>query len=131
MANTDCPGCGAESNEDFLDEGDVLTCIHCGYVAIWDVPEQCWRLLRPEEHAQAMETEGFLESLSFGFAFRSWRDRDAQNLCTVLHSQLDKAGVSRKLILDLRDEIMSAGYHTHPTEADIQALGLGRHGEEL
>lgn len=131
MTDTDCPGCRAEANLDEPETGAVLTCIHCGYVGIWDMEGGVWRLLLPEEHAQLIDNEEFLESINFGFAFRAWRDRDTANLCVVLHSQLDRAGVSTSLVKDVAREIIAAGYHTHPTEDDVRALGLGRFGEEL
>lgn len=131
MANTDCPACRAESELEDPSAEAVLTCIHCGYVGIWDVQAEAWRLLRPEEHSQLMQNEEFLDSISFGYAFRSWRDRDTANLCAVLHSQLDRAGVSASMVKAVAREIIDAGYHTHPTEDDIHALGLGRFGDTL
>lgn len=131
MANSDCPGCRAESETDEPGEGAVLTCIHCGYVGIWDVDAGTWRLLRPEEHAQLMKREEFLESLNFGFAFRAWRDRDTSNLCAVLHSKLDKEGLPGSLVASLAAEIIDAGYHTHPTDDDVRALGLDKYGDTL
>lgn len=133
MADSRCPGCRADCEAGDLDASAVLTCIHCGYVGMWDVAGGHWRLLRPEEHAELIKNEEYLDSISFGFAFRTWRDRDTAQLCTVIHSQLDShnTGVSAALVSSLAAEIINAGYHTHPTEDDVRALGLGRHGESL
>lgn len=136
MASSDCPGCGVGSelgDTPVTEPGEraVLTCIHCGYVGTWDVEAGGWRLLRPEEHRELIDNEEYLESINFGFAFRAWRDRDTARLCAVLHSQLDKAGVSRAVVETVAKDIINAGYHTHPTEDDARALGLGRFGGAL
>ncbi|ASU00788.1 hypothetical protein NTR1_23 [Nocardia phage NTR1] len=131
MLDARCPGCKSEPEHTKQDDGDVITCMHCGYVGIWEETAGGWRVLTSEEHASLMKTEAFLEAIQFGFAFRAWRERDALNLCAVIHSKLDRAGVSASLIESLRDEIMSAGYHTHPTDSDLAALGIDKYGDNL
>ena len=131
MANTDCPECRAESDLEDPNAQAVLTCIHCGYVGIWDTEAEAWRLLRPEEHERLMDNEEFLDSISFGMAFRSWRARDTAALRAVICSKTDGLRLASSIVDGLVREIIDAGYHTHPTEADIQALGLGRVGDTL
>lgn len=131
MLDSRCPGCKGEPEDSQQDDGDVITCMHCGYVGIWEAEAGGWRLLNAEEHARLMDTEAFLEAQQFGFAFRAWRERDGVNLCAVIHSKLDQVGVSPAVIESLRDEIMSAGYHTHPTAADLSALGIDKYGDNL
>lgn len=131
MLDSRCPGCKGEPEDSSQDDGDVITCIHCGYVGIWEEAAGGWRTLNREEHERLMNTEAFLEAMNYGLAFRAWRERDAANLCAVIHSKLDRAGVSNSLIETLRDEIMSAGYHTHPTDMDLRALGIGKYGDDL
>ena len=131
MLDPSCPGCHGLPEDDDQNDGDVLACLHCGYVGIWEAAAGGWRTTTPEEHARLVNTEAFLDSMQFGMAFRAWRERDATNLCAVIHSKLDRVGVSSQQIVDLRDEIMSAGYHTHPTALDLQALGIGEYGDDL
>lgn len=131
MLDSRCPGCKGEPEDAHQDDGDVITCIHCGYVGIWEAEAGGWRLLKPEEHERLMDTEAFLEAMNYGLAFRAWRERDGLSLCALLHSKLDRIGIPVSLVDDLRDEIMAAGYHTHPTSADLRALGLDKYGDDL
>lgn len=131
MFDSDCPGCHAESEEDHPEDDSVLTCIHCGYVGIWDSEHGGWRALSREEHERVMKNETFLDAMNFGLAFRAWRARDVVQLCSVLHSKLDRIGVSTGLIDDLAEEIMASGYHTHPTDTDIHAFGWDKYGDQL
>jgi hypothetical protein len=131
LTNSDCPGCHAQSEADSPNDGEVLVCIHCGYVGIWDEAEGGWRLLTPEEHSRCMESENFIQSLQFGIAFRTWRERDRMQMCSVLHSKLDRLGVPLQVLDETADELMAAGYHTHPSETDMRSLGLGEYGDDL
>lgn len=131
MFDSNCPDCRAESEEDRPEDSSVLTCIHCGYVGIWDSEHGGWRALKREEHVRLMDNEAFLDAMNFGMAFRAWRARDVLQLCAVIHSKLDRIGVSASLVDDLANEITAAGYHTHPTASDISALGLDKYGDDL
>lgn len=114
MIDTACPGCRADVDPP-LEDGVVLTCARCGYVGVWDWDSPGgWRTLRPEEHRAALESEDFLAALNHMMEIREWRERDRAGLCTVLHSQLDRWGISATVIADLADEIVAAEYHTHP-----------------
>jgi len=131
MLDARCPGCKGEPAHDLQNDGDVLTCIYCGHVGIWEEAAGGWRPLNSDEHAALMNEEAFLEAIQYGLAFRAWRERDGVNLCAVIHSKLDRLGVSPLVIESLRDEIMTAGYHTHPTDADLSALGISKYGDDL
>jgi hypothetical protein len=129
MQDTRCPGCRAEWHDNNPSDNDVITCVMCGYIGVWDTDS--WRLLNSEEHSKLMMNQSFLEVLEYGLAFRSWRDRDTAQLCTVIHSQLDRFPINQDIITGLTREIMAAGYHTHPSASDIKALGLDKHEDEL
>lgn len=128
--NTPCPGCRRETSPPH-EAGVVLVCPYCGYVGMWDEQDTAWRLLTPEEHAQLMEQEDYLEALQFTQAFKIWRDHDRQSLCALLYSQLEREGIPPTRIEALADAILGADYHSHMTPSDARRLGLSRYGGQL
>jgi hypothetical protein len=130
---TACPDCRSEVRippppVDVPQALTVLHCMECGYIGIW---EDEWREPTREEYRALLDDAEFSERLSLGFAWREWRYRDAQKLRTVLHSKLDRVGVSDGLVEELADEITAAGYHTHPDDNDARAMNLDRFREQL
>lgn len=132
MTESRCPTCGVDTtaNREAVEDGNVLTCMNCGYVGIWDTDgAHGWRLPTNAERADLMTDEHYLRALEYQMVTRSWAERDRASIINAVKSAVYGKHFCQTVEHDVdeiarwaADLIIRQGFHTHPNPGEAEAL---------
>lgn len=121
--NLACQHCGAHTPiENTPDPGDMLFCVWCGGIAVWDEAGG-WRDMTKEEHLERLDDAGYLEAADHLMWVRQFIERDRANLTRIITTHLTGCTLPwhkpDKLAADLANALMREGFHAaHPVPED-------------
>jgi hypothetical protein len=118
--NLACAHCGAHTSMPKLPApGDMLFCIYCGGIAVWDAAGH-WRDMTKEEHQERMDHPGYLAAADHLMTLRIHIERDRDAMARVVEQRLRGRVYpwlrTQIVATEVANALLRSGFHGTPVE---------------
>lgn len=115
-----CAHCGARTpNMKTPSPGDMLFCVLCGGIAVWD-ESGGWRDMTKDEHRERLSHPGYLAAADHLMQMRVFVERDREAMTTIIARSLRGCVypwlTTENIAADLATTLMRNGFHNSHAE---------------